>query len=255
MAVRWGILSTADINRKLLAGAASPTRSRSSRSRAAISRAPQAYARDVGIERAYGSYEELLADPESRRSTSRSRTRCTSSGRSARSRRGSTCSARSRCRRHPADVVRGIRRGGADGPPALGGVHVAPQPADRRLAELVVSGAIGELRLDPLGLQLPAVRPRQHPPAHRRRGWRADGRRLLLRQRLAAPRRRAVEASGQQYTGPIGHRLGLHRRAALPGRRPGAVRLRDACPTATSSRRSAPRARCSSTTRGTAGRP
>ena len=63
-AVRLGILSTARINLKVLAGAGQTDRVEvaavASRD---VSRA-HAYARDHGIERAYGSYEELLADPE-----------------------------------------------------------------------------------------------------------------------------------------------------------------------------------------------
>ena len=61
--VRWGILSTADINRKLLAGAALSSEvdvvAVGSRD---LGRA-QAFATEHGIPRAYGSYEELLADP------------------------------------------------------------------------------------------------------------------------------------------------------------------------------------------------
>ncbi len=61
---RFGILSTARINRLLLAGAAKSDRvdvvAVASRD---LARA-EAYAREQGIERAYGSYEALLADPE-----------------------------------------------------------------------------------------------------------------------------------------------------------------------------------------------
>ena len=64
MAVKWGIVSTADINRKLIPGAqASPKvelLAVASRDRARA----EAYAREWGIERAYGSYEALLADPD-----------------------------------------------------------------------------------------------------------------------------------------------------------------------------------------------
>ena len=64
MAVKWGILSTADINRKLLAGAAESDDvdvvAVGSRD---LARAEE-FAQTWGIERAYGSYEELLADPE-----------------------------------------------------------------------------------------------------------------------------------------------------------------------------------------------
>jgi D-xylose 1-dehydrogenase (NADP+, D-xylono-1,5-lactone-forming) len=59
----WGILSTAHINRLVLAGARESDRMDvvgvASRE---LGRAEE-YAREHGIERAYGSYEELLADP------------------------------------------------------------------------------------------------------------------------------------------------------------------------------------------------
>ena len=61
--VRWGILSTADINRKLLAGAALSGEVEvvavGSRD---LARA-RAFAAEHGIPAAYGSYDELLADP------------------------------------------------------------------------------------------------------------------------------------------------------------------------------------------------
>ncbi len=61
---RWGILSTANINQKLLDGARDSDEvamvAVASRD---VSRA-QAYAREHGLERAYGSYDELLADPD-----------------------------------------------------------------------------------------------------------------------------------------------------------------------------------------------
>ncbi len=79
----------------------------------------------------------------------------------------------------------------ATGLPALGGVHVAPQPADGAARRARREGAIGELRLIRSAFSYALLRRRQHPPAHRRRGRRADGRRLLLRQRLAPARRRA----------------------------------------------------------------
>jgi predicted dehydrogenase len=62
--VKWGILSTARINRLLIAGARGSPEAEivavASRDR------PRAdsYAREHGIERAHGSYEALLADPE-----------------------------------------------------------------------------------------------------------------------------------------------------------------------------------------------
>jgi D-xylose 1-dehydrogenase (NADP+, D-xylono-1,5-lactone-forming) len=63
-AVKWGILSTADINRKVIPGAhASPKvdlLAIASRDKARA----ESYAREWGIARAYGTYEELLADPD-----------------------------------------------------------------------------------------------------------------------------------------------------------------------------------------------
>ena len=63
-AVKWGILSTADINRKVIPGAkASPKVELVAVASRTQDRA-DAYAREWGIERAYGSYDALLGDPE-----------------------------------------------------------------------------------------------------------------------------------------------------------------------------------------------
>src|SRR5260221_6841473 len=63
-AVKWGIISTADINRKVIPGAHASPRVEliavASRDQARA----DAYAKEWGIERAYGSYEALLADPD-----------------------------------------------------------------------------------------------------------------------------------------------------------------------------------------------
>ena len=62
--MKWGILSTADINRKVIPGAHASDKvdlvGVASRDRARA----EAYAREWEIPRAYGSYEDLLADPE-----------------------------------------------------------------------------------------------------------------------------------------------------------------------------------------------
>src|SRR6266700_2426197 len=63
-AVKWGIVSTADINRKVIPGAHASEKvdlvAVASRDQARA----DAYASEWGIPRAYGSYEALLADPE-----------------------------------------------------------------------------------------------------------------------------------------------------------------------------------------------
>src|ERR671935_2477765 len=62
--VKWGIVSTADINRKVIPGAHASDKVEllavGSRDHARA----EAYAREWEIPRAYGSYEELLADPD-----------------------------------------------------------------------------------------------------------------------------------------------------------------------------------------------
>jgi D-xylose 1-dehydrogenase (NADP+, D-xylono-1,5-lactone-forming) len=64
MTTTWGIISTAHINRLVLAGARESDRADviavSSRDQGRA----EAYAREHGIERAYGSYEALLGDPD-----------------------------------------------------------------------------------------------------------------------------------------------------------------------------------------------
>ena len=64
MSTKWGIISTARINRLVLAGARESDRvdvvAVASRDQARA----EAYAREHGIERAHGSYEALLADPD-----------------------------------------------------------------------------------------------------------------------------------------------------------------------------------------------
>ena len=62
--VKWGIISTADINRKVIPGAkASPKVDLVGVASRTQERA-DAYAREWEIERAYGTYDELLADPD-----------------------------------------------------------------------------------------------------------------------------------------------------------------------------------------------
>lgn len=64
MAVKWGIISTADINGKLLAGAAASDEVEVVAVGSRDLERARAFADRHGIGRAYGSYEELLADAE-----------------------------------------------------------------------------------------------------------------------------------------------------------------------------------------------
>ena len=88
--MRLGILSTADINRKVIPGAHASEKVGLVAVASREQMRAEEYARKWEIERAYGSDDELLADSEVTPSTSRCRTRCTASGRSEHSKRAST---------------------------------------------------------------------------------------------------------------------------------------------------------------------
>jgi D-xylose 1-dehydrogenase (NADP+, D-xylono-1,5-lactone-forming) len=64
MTVRWGILSTARINDEIIGGAAESDRVEIVAVASRDAGRADAYAREKGIERSYGSYEELLEDPD-----------------------------------------------------------------------------------------------------------------------------------------------------------------------------------------------
>ena len=72
--------------------------------------------------------------------------------------------------RHIGDVERAFDAADATGMHLSEAFMYRHHPQTARLAELVASGAIGELRVIRVGLQLLALRRRQHPPAHGRRG-------------------------------------------------------------------------------------
>jgi xylose dehydrogenase (NAD/NADP) len=62
--VKWGLLSTADINRKVIPGAKESPKVELVGVASRDAARAQAYAHQWEIPRSYGSYEELLADPE-----------------------------------------------------------------------------------------------------------------------------------------------------------------------------------------------
>ncbi len=62
--VKWGIVSTADINRKVIPGAHASDKVDLVAVASREAARAEAYAREWEIPRAYGSYEDLLADPE-----------------------------------------------------------------------------------------------------------------------------------------------------------------------------------------------
>src|SRR5678815_3968371 len=62
--VKWGIVSTADINRAVIPPAQASEKCDLIAVASRDSARAEAYAREWGIERSYGSYEALLEDPD-----------------------------------------------------------------------------------------------------------------------------------------------------------------------------------------------
>ena len=212
------------------------------------------YAQQWEIPRAFGSYDELLADPEIEAVyiSLPNTMHCEWSIRALEAGKHVLCE--KPLSRHPDEVSAAFDAADRTGLHLSEAFMYRHNPQTKRLKELVDERCDRRASPRPLRVQLLALRPRQHPAAHRRRGRRADGRRLLQRQRLAPARRRARARLRRGLVRAVGHRLGLRRDAALPGRRARELRLRHRpAGAATSSRRSAARARSSSTTRGTAG--
>jgi xylose dehydrogenase (NAD/NADP) len=145
--VRWGIISTADINRLVippaqasarvdLVGVASRTRERA-----------DAYAADWGIPRAYGSYEALLADPEIEAVyiSLPNTMHCEWSIRAAEAGKHVLCE--KPMDSNPAKVVEAFDAADRAGKLLMEAFMWRHNPQTTRLRQLLDEGAIGELRL------------------------------------------------------------------------------------------------------------
>ena len=146
-AVKWGILSTADINRKLIPGAnASPKVDLLAVASRDRERA-ESYAREWGIERAYGSYEALLADPdvEAVYISLPNTMHCEWSIRAVEAGKHVLCE--KPMSRHPVDVEAAFDAAARADRILMEAFMYRHNPQTARLAGLVASGAIGELRL------------------------------------------------------------------------------------------------------------
>ena len=145
--VTWGILSTADINRKVIPGAHASEKvdlvAVASRERARA----EAYAREWEIPQAYGSYEELLADAEveavyiSLPNTLHAEwsIRALEAGKHVLCEKPFT--------RHPEEVDAAFDAAEANGVLLSEAFMYRHNPQTATLVELVREGAIGELRL------------------------------------------------------------------------------------------------------------
>ena len=147
VAVKWGFLSTADINDKLLPGAnASPDVDVVAVASRNLERA-RAYASERGIERAYGSYDELFADSEIEAVyiSLPNSMHVEWSIRALEAGKHVLCE--KPLSRHPEDVERAFGAAEKAGRILMEAFMYRHNPQTSRLVELVESGAIGRLRL------------------------------------------------------------------------------------------------------------
>jgi predicted dehydrogenase len=145
--VRWGVVSTADINRKVIPGAhASPKVELVAVASRELGRA-EAYAREWQIERAFGSYEELLAEPsiDAVYISLPNTLHCEWSIRALESGKHVLCE--KPLSRHPEEVAAAFDAAARNGRLLMEAFMYRHHPQTARLVELVRAGAIGELRL------------------------------------------------------------------------------------------------------------
>ena len=128
--VNLGIISTADINRKVIPGAHASKKVDLVAVASRKQERAEAYAREWKIERAYGSYEELLADPDidavyiSLPNTMHAEWSITAVEA------GKHVLCEKPLTRHPDEVDARVRRRRPREADPDGGVHVPAQPAD-----------------------------------------------------------------------------------------------------------------------------
>ena len=254
--VRWGIVSTADINRKLIPGAKESPQIELVGVASRTQERADAYASEWGIPRAYGSYEALLADEEIEAVyISLPNTLHTEwSIRALEAGKHVLCE--KPLSRHPDDIAAAFDAADAAGRLLSEAFMYRHNPQTKRVQELVDERAIGELRLIRSTFSYGLY---DHDNIRLRTD--VEGGALMdvgcynvSWSRLVA--RRAGAGLGGGVVRPERHRLGLHRDDALPERRDRRLRLRHRDDGARRARdRSAARARCSSTTRTTATSP
>jgi predicted dehydrogenase len=145
--VRFGILSTADINRLLIPGAHASDKVELIAVASREHSKADAYAREWGIERAYGSYDALLEDPdvEAVYISLPNTLHCEWSIRALEAGKHVLCE--KPLSRHTADVERAFDAAERTGRLLLEAFMYRHNPQTKRLVDLVRDGAIGELRL------------------------------------------------------------------------------------------------------------
>ena len=147
MPVTWGILSTADINKKLLPGAQESDQVEVLAVGSRDLERAREFGAEWGIPRAYGSYEEFLADPdiEAVYIPLPNTMHCEWSIRALEAEKHVLCE--KPLSRHTADVEAAFDVAERTGRLLSEAFMYRHNPQTKKLKELVDSGAIGELRL------------------------------------------------------------------------------------------------------------
>lgn len=145
--VRWGLLSTARINEALLAGIAAAGGARATAVASRDHDRARAYAAEHGIDRAHGSYEALLADPE----VDAVYISLPNSMHHEWTMRALEAGKHVLCEkpysRHPAEAEQAFELAAARGLVLMEAFMYRHNPQTRKLEELVSGGAVGQLRL------------------------------------------------------------------------------------------------------------
>jgi D-xylose 1-dehydrogenase (NADP+, D-xylono-1,5-lactone-forming) len=145
--VKWGIISTADINRKVIPGAqVSPKVDLIAVASRDQARADE-YAKQWEIERAYGSYEALLADPEIEAVyiSLPNTMHCEWSIKALEAGKSVLCE--KPMTRHVSEVTEAFDVADRTGLWLSEGFMYRHNPQTKKLQELIADGAIGEVRL------------------------------------------------------------------------------------------------------------
>ena len=145
--VRWGILSTAAINRKVIPAAKASSRIELVAVASRDEPRAAAYAREWGIHRAYGSYESLLDDPdvEAVYISLPNSLHCEWAMHALDAGKHVLCE--KPLSRHPDDVVAAFDAADRAGLLLSEAFMYRHNPQTKRLHERVAEGAVGELRL------------------------------------------------------------------------------------------------------------
>jgi xylose dehydrogenase (NAD/NADP) len=146
-AVKWGILSTADINRKVIPGVRASEKAELTAVASRDQRRAEEYAREWEIDRAYGSYQALLddADVEAVYISLPNTLHCDWSIRAVEAGKHVLCE--KPMSRHAGDVESAFDAAERNGRILMEAFMYRHNPQTTRLQQLVDDGAIGDVRL------------------------------------------------------------------------------------------------------------